>query len=258
MTTRSLHERARGMDRDGRRMVVVAGSKGGVGCSVTAVLLAAAAAEHGHATLLVEACGAAGPLHLLLGVGGQSESADDTTTLLAPNLSLARVPHGLGWAERRLRFRRVMTHTEEMTRVVVDAGSRVDDVIALCHTAARVLVITQRDRVSLAAAYALCKAIWFAAPSLDIGIVVNGAAQEEADVAAEIVRSAALHFIGREVPLTGALPHDAEFSARVESGAALDALCNTEIGDAARLVAHNAFAAPAEARPSTHLRIRNG
>lgn len=240
-------------------VLVVAGAKGGVGASVVGALLAAASADAGRATLLVEASGAAGPVDLLLGLApGSDDANDDTATTVVAHLDMARVPASVtSAAERRLRLRRILNSATDAERVVIDAGSRVDEILAACNHATRLLVVTQKDRVSLAAAYALFKAIWYALPQLEAGLVLNGCTPEQGEIAAEIVRSAAEHFIGRSVDTLAVLPHDSEFAALVEGGALLERLRTTELGNAAQHAALAAFAAPAANRPS-QLRIRNG
>jgi MinD-like ATPase involved in chromosome partitioning or flagellar assembly len=221
-------------------------------------LLAAASADAQHPTLLIEASGAAGPVDLLLGLApGRDDTRVDTATTVVAHLDMARVPAALtSAAERRLRLRRLL-NASDAERVVIDAGSRVDEILAACNHATRLVVVTQRDRISLAAAYALFKAIWYALPQLDAGLVLNGCTPEQGEIAAEIVRSAADHFIGRSVEALAVLPHDPEFAALVESGARLERLRSTELGSAAQQAASAAFAAAAPHRP-THLRLRNG
>lgn len=240
-------------------VVVVAGAKGGVGASVVGALLAAAAADAHRATLLVEATGAAGPLDVLLGLApAPDDGFSDTATTLVPHLDLARVPASVtSAAERRLRLRRLLAAADGAERIVIDAGSRVDEILAACNHATRLLVVSQRDRVSLAAAYALFKAIWYALPQLDAGLVLNGCTAEQGEIAAEIVRSAAVHFIGRSVDTVLVLPHDPDFAALVEGGAPLERLRASELGAAVQHAAGQAFAAPIPSS-RTNLRIRNG
>jgi MinD-like ATPase involved in chromosome partitioning or flagellar assembly len=240
------------------RLVVVAGAKGGVGASVIGALLAGAAAEAEHATLLIEASGAASPLDLLLGLApGRDDTVSDTATTVLAGLELARVPAIVSSAERRLRLRRLLNSATDAERIVIDAGSRIDEILAACAHASRLLVVSQRDRVGLAAAYAVFKAIGYALPQLDAALVLNGCTAEQGEIASEIVRSAAQHFMGRPVETLAVLPHDPEFAALVESGARLDRLRITELGGAVQNAALAAFAAPMHAQ-SQSLRIRNG
>lgn len=243
----------------GTSVLVVAGAKGGVGSSVVAALLAGAAADAQHPTLLVEASGAASPLDLLLGLApGRDDGFVDTATTVVARLDLARVSAAVtSSAERRMRLRRLLNSAADAERIVIDAGSRIDEVLAACNHATRLLVVSQRDRVSLAAAYAVFKAIWYALPHLDAALVLNGCTAEQGEIATEIVRSAAQHFIGRAVETLAVLPHDPEFAALVEGGARLERLRTTELGGAVQNAAPAAFAAPVNAQPKS-LRIRNG
>jgi MinD-like ATPase involved in chromosome partitioning or flagellar assembly len=222
--------------RDG--ILVVAGGKGGVGTSTVAGLLALALARKlgsGGRVLLVEA--GPGGLPLRFGVEGEVAGIADLSRgglrpeelvrPVAPGVEM--VPAG-GWevyggpdgAERALLLRRVMDLYPDYDQVVVDAGARADSVHAATQAGlGTLMVVTQRDRVAAAGAYALVKALGERIPELPVILAVNRASPAEGRSVAGVVQEAAANFLGASLPLGPVVPPDAQVSEASVSGQSL-------------------------------------
>lgn len=217
-------------------VVVVGAGKGGAGTSLIATLLGVEAARVGEQVLLVDADEGMGSLHLMLGVPdpgpgpealrGGSVSAESLLVSVAQGLDL--FPGGGvadiegGRIERRVLMRRVAGLFSRYSLVIIDAGSRVESVIAACRVGAeRLLCVTARDRISLAASYALLKTSRARLAALPVELLVNRASEEEARSVYDTVRAAARNFIDAEVSYGGAIPLDERLLGLLESGTAL-------------------------------------
>ncbi|HEX7243925.1 MAG TPA: hypothetical protein VF263_26795, partial [Longimicrobiaceae bacterium] len=206
----------------------------GGGTSTAAALLALAAAGRGTPTLLVDADEGLGTLPLLLGVrprgtlgmlrGGATEPRDllvplgDTLDLLPGGAGDPGAPP-LAPAERRALFRRVAALYGGYGLVVVDGGSRLDSVLAACSAGAgRLLAVATPERIALAGAYALLKAVHERVPGLAVEVLLNEADETGVREGFEHLRTAAGLFLDRAVELAGALPSDSSLRAGVGAG----------------------------------------
>ena len=214
--------RAGAPDADARAVIVASG-RGGVGTSVCATLLALTAAAQGVRTLLVDGDEHVGPLRYLLGVTPERHLADlrvgaDPASLVMPlGDTLGFVPGGaadasvsLPPAERRALLRRVATLFPAWDLVLVDAGSRLDGVTGWCSDphAARLVAVMGVDAVSLAATYALVKAVRQRTPALPAEVLVSRHDDAAAARAFAHVEGAARQFALGDVAYAGALPDD--------------------------------------------------
>jgi len=243
-------------------VLVVASGKGGVGTSTVAALAALGLAADGRETLLVDGGEHVAALHHLLGAGparplgalaGGAAEAAELVTPLIPGLSLVsgavragEGPAPVGAAERQLLERRVAELYPRYDAVVVDAGARLEAVLAACAPAdalpdalpPAVLLVTTADPLSVAAAYALTKVLAQRAPLVRPALLVTRADDVAAGAAHHTVSAAAEHFLGRPVPAAGLVPEDATLRRAVLGGMPLhDAVDGSLAADAVALAA---------------------
>src|SRR5690606_30668094 len=171
------------------RVLLVGSGKGGVGTSTVASLLAVMAASDGRDVLLVDADTSHGSLPLLFGVEPGATLAHLRSGEVAPAELLLTLGHGLtllplggtsepmnriGGAERRALLRRVGSLYDAFDLVVVDAGSRLEQVLdAAADGAARLVAVTAAERVAAAATYALAKVMDDRFPGMPIDLLLN-------------------------------------------------------------------------------------
>ena len=204
-------------------VLVLASGKGGTGVSLVSALLGLAVAEEGWRVLLVDGTDGFGALHHMLGVvprrplsdlrGGRTE-VDELLTPVTDTLAL--LPGGgaeqgppLTDGERQLVFHRVADAYGGYDLVVVDAGSRLDAVLAACTGGVtRLLVVATEDRLSLAASHALLAAAEERLPGLPVEVVVNRATARESIAVHDRLAASVERVLGRAVRLAGAIPDD--------------------------------------------------
>jgi MinD-like ATPase involved in chromosome partitioning or flagellar assembly len=233
--------------------LLVASGKGGVGTSIVASLLAIAAAERGDRTLLVDATEAAGSLHHLFGVrprrslwhlGVGRTTTDDLPIELDDRLSL--VAGGMSGdatppvddAARRAALARLAPLCAAYETVVIDGGSRLDSISATVDAVdPRLVLVTAADRLSLAANYALIKAIGASRSAVAVTVIANRHGAELAQEACEFLRGACSHFLGRTIDVAEAIPDDPCLQAATGAGMSVrDALDGSPAADAVRTV----------------------
>jgi MinD-like ATPase involved in chromosome partitioning or flagellar assembly len=203
-------------------VVIVAGGKGGVGASTASALLAIGAARAGRATLLVDA--AAGPASVVDVLGAHAPRTDAVETELrtvAAHLTLAFVPppHVLAAGERRAALRRLSGRYDEHELVVIDAGATCDGMFAaLAAGAGRLLAVTNSDRLSLIATYALIKTAFGRFPGLPVSVLVNGCEPAEAVAAFGHIATATEHFLATQVTPAGSIPADDQLRNAINAG----------------------------------------
>ena len=220
----------------GGKVVVVGSGKGGVGASTVAALLALLAGADGHRVLLVDADEAVGSLALVLGVearagwGALRGGARTPESLLVPLTEQVALLPGGGEhaaapptpAERRALFRRVAALYDDFDLVVVDGGSRLEPVLAACAGGVgRLLAVTIPERISLAATYALLKAVEARHPDAALELLVNRSDELSARAAFDDVAAATTHFLARGIGFAGALPDDDCLRAAIAAGMTL-------------------------------------
>ncbi|HMS01369.1 MAG TPA: hypothetical protein PKE51_00270 [Gemmatimonadaceae bacterium] len=258
----SLATRARPRDgvAAGPTVLVVAGGRGGSGTSLASALLALAAAGDGHRTLLIDTDELVGPQALLLGAApalrwpmlrGGAVDARRLPVAITPTLSLVAGGRGDAWqlaasvddtpltaAERRACFLRLHALADGHTLVVIDAGSRLDSVLAAIDGAranVRLVVVTGgQDPIALAAAYALLKAVHARHPTLALDLLTNRLDDATAVRVADTIAHGAEQFLGRAIAFAGALPMDSALDAALRAGMPfLDAVTGSPVAVAA-------------------------
>lgn len=222
--------------------VVVAGGKGGVGTSLCAALLALGGSL-GARVLLVDASAGFGTLSLLFdldggaglaGLRGGGRAVEECVLPVTDTLSLLPAGSGdepLPAAERQALLRRVSSLYPRYDLVVLDAGARLDAVLAACTAgAARLLAVTTPERIALTATYALAKVAAERFPALQVELLVNRADIDEARPAAEQLGAATRHFLRRAVAPAGVVPEDPSLRAAIDAGMHL---CDAAVGSPA-------------------------
>lgn len=249
------------------RIVVVASGKGGVGTSVCASLLALACAGAGKRTLLIDGNEGNGTLHHLFGLRPTSSldalrdprvpvfdvcmELGDRFTLVASKPASSGQLH-LSAAAQRAPFERLLPLSADYDCVVVDAGSRLDSMLAVATAGARrAVLVTDADRISLAATFAMIKILSIEVPTLQCGVLVNRHDEAVGARAGEHLIGAASRFLNVALPIYGCIPDDACLRAAIGAGMPIgDAAQESPAAAAVQPVALNVFPSHAGARSS--------
>ncbi len=224
---RALGDRAREAWRPGPvPVVIVAGAIGGIGTSTVSTLLALAASQEERRALLVDTDEGVGSLHRILGVpttGALRALLRPETTLESLTVQVAArcdlVPGGdnapratsmpFDPTARRTVMRRLAMHYDRYDTVIIDAGSRLDGILAATEGGVhRLVVVTGVTPVAIAAAYAVVKTAEARFPGMPIDVLFNQQPAEAARVAFDQVTHAASHFLNRTVGFAGVVPFD--------------------------------------------------
>ena len=220
------------------RVLVVAGARGGTGASTVAAGIACTAAAEGRRTLLIDADEQTGTHHhrfgvtALTGIGALKPGGGDPATAmqeLSPALFLLAGGGGsaveglvsmpFSPAERRTVFRRISNIYRSFDLIVIDAGSRLETVLAAGLTGLRKCVIVSgAEPAGVAAAYAMVKGIHLAWPGAPAEMVVTRAAEDKARDAFAEVQGAAGRFLGRTIGFGGVIPDDPMLEAAIAAG----------------------------------------
>jgi MinD-like ATPase involved in chromosome partitioning or flagellar assembly len=206
-------------------VTVVAGTAAGIGTSTVAALLGSAMAQNGHRTLLVDTDETDGGVHRILGatrtrgIGALLDAdvaVDDLTLEVGAQCLL--LPGGATpkpWrapfdpTARRTVLRRVAQRFAAYDAIVVDAGAKLDAILAATEVGVRrVVVVGGASPAQVAAAYAVLKALDLRWPSITVDLLVNATAAEAARAAYEQVHFGAQHFLSRSIGFAGHLPDD--------------------------------------------------
>jgi MinD-like ATPase involved in chromosome partitioning or flagellar assembly len=205
---------------------VVAGATGGIGTSTVAALLALALAQSGRQTLLVDTDEVVGAQHRILGVSVAAglaalidprTSVEDLLTEVAAGCVL--LPGGeapdpraipLDPTARRAIMRRIAQRYDAHDAVVIDAGSRLDGILAAAEPGVRrMLIVGGVTPVAIASAYAVVKTVEARWPGLAIDVLFNRQEASAGCAAFEHVQKGTAQFLGRTVGFAGVLPDDA-------------------------------------------------
>lgn len=216
------------------RVLLVGSGKGGVGTSTVAALLAVMAAADGQDVLVVDADESHGALPLLFGVvpehplarlQGGDVSVSELLIHLGHGLALlpagggADPEHRLEPTQRRNLLRRVSSLYDRFDLVIVDAGSRLDQVLSAASAGGtRLLAVSAAERVSAAATYALVKVIDSEFAGMPIDLLFNRCRLSAANAAFEEVDRATRHFLQRGIEFAGAIPEDERLRETIEAG----------------------------------------
>ncbi len=230
------------------RTIVVGSGKGGSGASTVAALLGLGVAEAGRRTLLVDGDDAIGALHHLFGIPSASDALlrqdDPDGEIIWVTNRLALLPGGsvrhrveavrTTAVQRSAFYRRIMPMAVTFDVLIVDAGSRLDSVVAATSThAARYIAVSGIEPAALAASYALVKALEQRIPAARVELLVNGHDDRSGRVAFEHVATATAQFLGRDLAYAGTIPACHRLREAVLSGHALDQVDRTASATAA-------------------------
>lgn len=238
-------------------VLVCASGKGGSGTSIAATLLALSAAEHGNKTLLVDGDELVGPLAMMLGVNNNDNKhwlsirngkthASELLVEVFPGLKL--VPGGsdsssndvapITSAERRACYARILSIEETFDLIVVDAGSKLETVLATLDSARTnpelIIINSGQDPVTLASSYALLKAVNSRHPELSCNVLSNRLPDQTAARTADTLAAGARQFLEKPLAFAGALPNDVGLDAALQTGMNfLDAVTGSPVAVAA-------------------------
>jgi len=219
------------------RTIVVGSGKGGSGASTIAALLGLGMAEAGRRTLLVDGDDAIGALHHLFGIPSASDALlrqddpDGEIIWVADRLALlpgGSVRHRVEAVRttpvhRSAFYRRIMPMAVTFDVLIVDAGSRLDSVVAATSThAARYIAVSGIEPAALAASYALVKALEQRVPEARVELLVNGHDEVSALTAFQHVSTATEQFLGRDLTYAGTIPACQSLRVAILSGRSLD------------------------------------
>lgn len=255
---RFLSANPRPHGRGPSHVLLVASGRGGAGTSTVATLLAMSGALEGRRTLILEANQNFGSLGLLLGAPERAgvealrdgADVDDLVVPVTSELHLLSTAPDLadpgaapGAVEHRMLMRRVASIFGRYDRVVVDAGSRRDEIVAAAEVGAGgLLAVSGSDRLALAATHALFKVVDARVPGMPFHVAFNRGDDEGVRAAFDVLREGAAHYLGRRVNLAGSLPEDVRLRAAIEAGAVLPiAAAESVLELAARDIADRLF-----------------
>lgn len=213
--------------RPRRKLIAVAGGKGGVGTTTVAVNLAVEIARTGRRTVLVDADPDGGDVAALCGLEDRYTISDVAAGRRAACESLAEGPGGLyvltgAWAvdnlselpaaEQSRLLRELDSLADEGSVVVVDAGNgRTALARQLWEAAAKIVVVTTAELASVMDAYGSIKVL--APPGAAIHTLVNMAAGSlSAGSVQRRLAQACGRFLGIEVSWMGHLGHDPQIA----------------------------------------------
>lgn len=207
-------------------VIVVAGAHGGAGTSTVAALVASALAMGGRRTLLVDTDENVGAQHRILNAPVQQGIA----ALLSPDVSFDAValevaaqcvliPGGEAPDARRVPFdpgarrtvmRRLAQSYGAFDAVIIDAGARLDGILAAAEPAVRrVLIVASATPAAIAASYAVLKTVESRWDGIVADVLFNRVTPELGRAAYEQVHHGAQHFLNRSLGFAGVLPDDA-------------------------------------------------
>ncbi len=207
-------------------IIVVCGAVGGIGTSTVSTLLALTASQEPRKTMLVDTDENVGALHRILAV----ESTGALRALLDPARSIESLVVQVGAhcdllpggehspkaksmpfdpTARRTAMRRLAQAYDRYDLIVIDAGSRLDGILAAADCGlSRLVVVTGVTPVAIAAAYAVLKTAEARHPGIPVDVLFNRQAPEAARIAFDQVTYAASQFLQRGVGFAGVLPED--------------------------------------------------
>lgn len=233
----------------GPRVVAVTGGKGGVGKSFVAVNLAAAWAAGGARTLVVDADFGMADLNLMLGVAPERSVMDllygtaieDVLVRthgvdLLPGLNGSTTLANMGRPERLAVLAAINSLEGSYDACVIDAPPGIGDTgVDMATVASHIVVVLSPEPVSLADAYACCKAMCIRHELSRAYVVANGV--DSADEAAECferLRAIVDRFLGVELVALPFIRRDAAVTRSCALGRPL--VCEQPDSPAARAI----------------------
>lgn len=211
-------------------VLLVGSGKGGVGTSTITALIAVMAAADGQNVLVVDGDASHGALPILFGVENEVQPIaagtrpDDLLIQLGHGLALLPIGGsdagaGLGKAERRSLIRRASERFADYDLVVIDTGSRIEQVMMFASvTGTRLLAVTMAERIAAAATYALAKAVDAAFGNVEIDLVLSRCPLTAASEAYREIDGASRHFLRRSLGFAGAVPTDERLDGVLQAG----------------------------------------
>ncbi len=211
------------------RVVAVTSGKGGVGKTNVVAGLATAFAMAGQKVVVLDANFGLANLDVLLGLTPRhtlehvlrGEKMMEDILLKAPvpgGRSLWVIPtssgvHELSQLDAPSELRLVQSLQrvcEDADWLLIDTAAGIHDaVLKMLAAAQEVILVTTPEPTSLLDAYAMVKVLNAREPRKPIQLVVNNAQSlEEATEAVDQLRSAARHFLGRDLDVLGLVPSD--------------------------------------------------
>lgn len=245
-------------------VVLVASGKGGVGTSIVSSLLALACTSQGARVLLVDGNIGNGALHHLFGVRPERsldslyDSSVDVDDVLIPiDEQLTLVPSRPASAQeldvtaetRRVPFERLLASHHRFDCVIVDGGARLDNMMAVTRASTAALLVTDADRISLAANYAVIKVLSERARTVPCHVLVNRHDDTVARAAGDRLSDACRQFLDVGLERAGWLPDDPCLRAAIGAGMPIgDALDGSPAAHAMHAVMERMLPAFAERR----------
>jgi flagellar biosynthesis protein FlhG len=196
------------------RLLVVAGSKGGVGTTTLAVNLAVALARRGRRTLVVDGDLGKADVAALCGTRQGYTIGDVLAGRRRVQETLREGPAGIdvlpgAWATGHVtdcdeaaheRLIAELARLERFDHVVIDAGSGVTRIVERFWRAAdRVLLVSTTESASVIDAYAALKATAAGRPGPAVQVVMNRADDRQAQAALSRLREACRRFLALEL-----------------------------------------------------------
>jgi MinD-like ATPase involved in chromosome partitioning or flagellar assembly len=215
------------------QVVLLASGRSGQGTTTLAALLGIVAAVEGTRVLLVDAGEGELSLSTLLGVDPQQLPAgeragsallEERVLAISDTLSLLSVAPAAADEQPSAGERRALLHWlapiySRFDLVVVDAGSRLDSILALCGSpVAKLLAVTTGERIAITATYALVKVLETRIPALPLEVLLNTATAPSAVAAFRELESASQLFLQRAIEYAGAIPDDPGLRAGLLAG----------------------------------------